>query len=105
MLLGNNAGSERQRLRNTLQQPIVMAVQVLSAPLVKFFIEQDADVNWINSSYETPLDIVEHKLKEKAGNLYVLQILQKNMTEHLQLDLEIFLVKYCNSIRNFLVKS
>jgi len=65
-----SGGSKISQLRSSVQQPLVMAVELGSPKLVKFFIMKNADVNWVTTKgynmASTPVDLVEEWIKIKT---------------------------------------
>ena len=69
----NEEETDRQWLRNNVHQPITQAVSKHSKELVEYLIDEGADVNWINQSNQTPLDIITHQIENYENQIFTFE--------------------------------
>jgi hypothetical protein len=63
------AGSQREQIRSRITQPLFQALQLRSLSTLTLLLEAGPaeHVNWIDSSYQTPLDIVTRAIESLEG--------------------------------------
>eukprot|EP01091_Cochliopodium_minus_P014082 TRINITY_DN470_c0_g2_i1.p1 TRINITY_DN470_c0_g2~~TRINITY_DN470_c0_g2_i1.p1 ORF type:complete len:1824 (-),score=771.42 TRINITY_DN470_c0_g2_i1:113-5584(-) len=59
----NDEETDRQWLRNNVNQPITIAADNNSKKLLEYLVEEEADINWITSQFKTPLDTISKQIE------------------------------------------